>query len=308
MKFLVSLINNSRQPARRSGIPVSARQAGPIGPPLPPQEGLALRADEQPLQPAPHAVSNNLSEMASERQHIRPTLITEESAPLPAAGTRMGASEHPMSDDLTPRPVARDESDTTPANAEQSQPSRADAATGAEERPLPAVEPAVSVGQSGGTAAEFATRDTLSAAPSLTQPAVAQIPTLQSSVDSFTPGAEQKQAAAPTRMETESDDSTQADQQLGNEPAREPSATRPPSQEQAAIPVRRLQAAVQQEQSAPGSSALRQSAKQNQPREIPQVRIGQINVLVEDQAPVKPKQNKRSAGPATPNPFGLRGL
>jgi hypothetical protein len=42
--------------------------------------------------------------------------------------------------------------------------------------------------------------------------------------------------------------------------------------------------------------------------EIPQVRIGQINVLIDDQAAARPKPKATPAAPAAGNPFGLRGL
>jgi hypothetical protein len=41
---------------------------------------------------------------------------------------------------------------------------------------------------------------------------------------------------------------------------------------------------------------------------IPQVRIGQINVLIEDQAAARPRAKVVPAAPAAANPFGLRGL
>ncbi len=227
----------------------------------------------------------------------------------------MDASERPLTDDLNPRPVVRDAPDTTPANADLFQPGSADAPTGREETPSLAAEPAVPVAQVGGTPAVLAAQDTLSVVPNLMQPAAEQIPAQaagaelpSTSLDSFTSGVEEKSAAHPSQVETGPGDRTQANQQLGNESARESSAPEPQSHEQAAIPVRPMQAAVQQEQAALGNPTPLQSVKQNQPREIPQVRIGQINVLVEDQAPAKPKQNKRSARPAAPSPFGLRGL
>lgn len=60
----------------------------------------------------------------------------------------------------------------------------------------------------------------------------------------------------------------------------------------------------------PWEQAVRQSHSQEMPKppEAPQVRIGQINVLVEDQS--KAKAGARQAGPKakSANPFGLRGL
>lgn len=43
-------------------------------------------------------------------------------------------------------------------------------------------------------------------------------------------------------------------------------------------------------------------------REVPQLTIGQINVLVEDQAAKAPKRANTPSRPAASNPFGLRGL
>lgn len=55
----------------------------------------------------------------------------------------------------------------------------------------------------------------------------------------------------------------------------------------------------------PDQSGFRQP---NQAPETPQVRIGQINVLVEDQTATQPARPKKKSRSTRANPFGLRGL
>jgi hypothetical protein len=51
-------------------------------------------------------------------------------------------------------------------------------------------------------------------------------------------------------------------------------------------------------------SVHRQDARE----QATEVRIGQINVLVEEPAPARPQRRKGQAQQTRPNPFGLRGL
>ncbi len=322
VKFLASLINNSRQPARRAGVPAGGGQAAPFNPPHFPQDGLPMKAAEQPVQPAPLSVSQSVPGMASEPRQDGPMLHTGDpgsaalqagEAPRQSLETRTDSSAPPMSDELNPPPLSREASDATPANADAIQPRPADAPSERKDRPVAAAEAAVPPAQVGDAPVQVAAADPLS----VPQPAAEQIPLPVkraegmpplAAVDPITGLAEQDAAADPGQAETRPGNRAQAIQQPGNASAGEPSAPQSRSQGQAEIPVRPLQAAVQQEQAAPRNPFLGQAAPQQQPREIPQVRIGQINVLVEDQTPARPKQNKRSARPAASNPFGLRGL
>jgi hypothetical protein len=56
------------------------------------------------------------------------------------------------------------------------------------------------------------------------------------------------------------------------------------------------------------AEALAGASQRSREAQIPQVRIGRINVLIEDQAATRSKPKAAPAGPATANPFGLRGL
>ncbi|MCB1869365.1 MAG: hypothetical protein KDI43_12795 [Gammaproteobacteria bacterium] len=327
MKFLVSLINNCRQPARRSGIAVSDRQtAAPFTQPHPAQEDSSLRMHEQTSQPAPYSALKNTKERASDHVENRPIQVTGESkrvtpqvgesAPKAEAEGRMGTGEPPMNDDPAARPLMRSEPDTAAADAERLQTGAAEAATGSRETPLPGTTPAFPAGRAYEASLVSTARDSLSAPPGPMRPAAAEIPLLaagaqvmapQPPVDSLTPGTENKSAANPPQAATLPIEGRRAAQQPASESAGESSAAGPRSHGQAATPPR-MQAVVQPERAEAGNTSLRHSVKRDQPPEIPQVRIGQINVVVEDQTPARPRQNRRSVRPSASNPFGLRGL
>jgi hypothetical protein len=56
------------------------------------------------------------------------------------------------------------------------------------------------------------------------------------------------------------------------------------------------------------AEALAGASQRSREAQIPQVRIGRINVLIEDQAATRTKPKAAPAGPPAANPFGLRGL
>ncbi len=91
----------------------------------------------------------------------------------------------------------------------------------------------------------------------------------------------------------------------GTEQRPDPSPRQQPPLEAGQRPA---QGAVRTEPVMLARPAPQQPVQQPQTAEIPQVRIGQINVLVEDQASAKPTPRKRASRPAATNPFGLRGL
>jgi hypothetical protein len=88
-----------------------------------------------------------------------------------------------------------------------------------------------------------------------------------------------------------------------------PAAAAPEQRPQAATPSGQTlqtlaRAAIYPEPDGPPAGTIPKAGE----AEIPQVRIGRINVLIEDQAAPRPRAKSAPAAPAAGNPFGLRGL
>ena len=320
MKFLASLINNSMQPARRIGIPQAVHRAESFSPPHPLQGDLPGREKEQLLQAAPDPVAQLTPAKRSDRLASRSTNIAEggPQAELQADETPLSPADPPRTDPVEPaRPAApvgqAEENDSSAAETVEFQRRRGGASIEMQSTREIALEPSVPQGGGGDTPAVFVEQGRAAVRPNQPQPAAARIPGVEAkparpSTDPLPADVGDKSAADSASAEIGRDDRASANQLLINESDGEGSTTKLQGQRQAEIPVRRMPEFVSQEPSLPLTPPPHKAGQQQPTRETPQVRIGQINVLVEDQAPARPKQGKRSAKPAVSNPFGLRGL
>ena len=324
MKFLTSLIKHSMQPARRAD--GSTQQAEPFSPLNPMQQSLPIRPDEPPQQSLQQDASATAAPLTQpQREESKSGFATERSASLPDTATSRRMDEtQTVSDEsrLPDRLVAQHLSldrpavHATPATAEDTRSKTPDAQNESEEAPAVEPKPSFPAERTGIETQRVSAQDRVAGEPNELKSESSQIssrvgkaeavPPLPAAEPEVSKPAEQHSAADLAREENGPDTPAQANPLRKSAPEMDLPANKPQSR-LAEDSVRHLQASVQQEQPAlrsrrPGPPSQQQS------QELPQVRIGQINVLVEDQAPAKPKPRKSSAKSAVSNPFGLRGL
>ena len=314
MKFLTALIQHSRQPSRGVDRPPVALQAPPQ-PDLGSRDLLAAEepapmADVTPGQPdsAPQAVDRGDGDQRSlapdpgdEREPEADLLAAvpapspepslsgaspEASAPPPAAGmlaTQQSRPQAPIAAAAEERPApppipASPPFAATPAVVESPAEPQPDSPSSAGSRARAAHSPAVA--------------STLAAGRRLSPAAQAPTDDTEPSAPAPDPARSAPAAAgAPAPLKTSP----------GEEMV--PQRFTPLSERRERVPARA--AASPSQRPAPGS---RDWSPQPQPPELPQVRIGQINVLVEDQAAAKPRTRSSQPAPGRTNPFGRRGL
>lgn len=336
MKFLQSIVNHSLQPARhaQAGTPPLAPQAfEPTGQPAPMGQPMGPEQEAEDLHGVEPAIESAKAPGVSPSRLGQQTDPEEEAGASPArhagkaADTELPATQQrgPAIPDLLRPPPAGAAAVPTPGQRTASGPGKV--------RPEAAVGPA-------------APMPPLSAEPPTIQPEVLDplgshetgTPQALPPVSATGPLAQQPPGDAPARVPPVADRpprregsdapplASGPDQPVAGprEPGPELSLAPPPA---AAVPAMSQPGAAGQAQGAeatPAGQVLETIARQAFPLEpaaappgppprveepaIPQVRIGQINVLIEDQAAARPRAKVVPAAPAAANPFGLRGL
>ncbi|MEN8177710.1 MAG: hypothetical protein ABFS39_03740 [Pseudomonadota bacterium] len=326
MKFLTSLVSNSRQSARRPVFPGSVPQPAAFSPSNPIQEGLPMQPDTQPSQTRQRLQQNDISS-----RRVPPATPPQEE---PKTGSETGmastgnTSESHRPQDAPAMPEAlhsqqpsseSPEPHSSSTHPEVIQSGTAEVQLAGEAIPQAEGKPASPAGQAGIEPRSAAAHETVAGQPGDPKPRVLQVPGQteaaaaippHSTVDSATaetgmPGLPADPSAEPTHAQEHPLPATEVRRQ---EAVREQSSDGPQNRQPAEDDFRPVQASAQLETAVLSKPVPRQPFQQNQTQEIPQVRIGQINVLVEDQAPAKPKSRKSAPQPAAANPFGLRGL
>ena len=322
MKFLTALIRHSRQPARGGDRPSDSLRA-PAQPDL--GAGALLAAEEPILAPdvapsqtdsAPQAVDGGEGDrrpLASDPGEEGETDADPHAAvpapgperAIPDAGPEVSGPGPKAAMPVTPEPEPQTRQ--APAAAPNPAPPPAPVAAVPARVQLPAERSAERRPESPAAAApgprgparvarppEVAPRVAAASGPSL----AAKAPTTVSGQPVPKPDAGRIVAVAepaPPRLAA-----TPADERVPQQ------AIRPTSVPQ---PVRERVAAREAAGPVPRPTPEpRDWSPQPQPPEPPQVRIGQINVLVEDHAVAKPRTRISQPAPARSNPFGRRGL
>ena len=325
VKFLSSLIKHSMQPARRAN--TSTQQAEPLSPLNPMQESLPIRPGEHPRQSLQQDASSTTAPLTqSQREESTTEFETGRSGSRPYESTsrridetQTASDESPLPDILKPRHLLIDRPAThsISTTTEDVQSKTPDAQNEMNDAPAVAGKPSFPVGQTeietrmvfagdrvaGG--ADYLITDS-SQTPGRTgeAEAIKPLPSVESGTSKAT---EQNPPANPAQDEKGPGKPAQSPAARKDAPENTLSANKPQSR-QTKDPVGQLRSSVQQERSALRGHLPGPANQQSQSRELPQVRIGQINVLVEDQASAKPRRSNNRPRPAASNPFGMRGL
>ncbi len=319
MKYLASVIEHSRQPARRADSVSSAQPSEPSGDPRLQQPGTAQRVSEPFALPVP-AATRSISPMVAEDDGREDNPVAAPSRDTGQTGDRPVRLETaPPEAALSTEPL-RPVADAFEMPFQPFVPSPPGDGEGEEDLPVSGA------GSPMRPARSSTVRDAVHAAPEeLPQgrsgPSIRRCPGgsppvppgLESGVmrgdgmelpDALAAGYSQPGHEKPA-VGMERPDPGPRETVAGKEPAREMPRTVPAGSE-ASVSV---QPQLRQAQPFADQGRIpRQSAPRPTAPEVPQVRIGQINVLVEDQAPAAPKRSTTGPRPAAANPFGLRGL
>jgi hypothetical protein len=322
VRFLTSLIRRSRQPARRAEPPYGSVAAEPVQPVAPMDEALTTSSVVPHMANRPPDPSTAAETSSSGAAVDRPKEERPMEPPGAARPTESRSTAPAIEDGLIAEAVSAGQMgpETSSPEADAS----GQAAEPFAEQPM-ASEPGVAAGPSPGKLEAVSEPDEPPSDHPDSNDSVRPIePTLTPTHPSVEPNGQSgwipglpeqpnkpsSPVSNPSAEESEHQQQVQApagvnDATGATSPATRPQTTQAPGPDEPERVVLAPYAPLNRPYPPRPAPFER---PQNSPKEPPQVRIGQINVLVEEQTAAKPRQSRSGPDPRRANPFGVRGL
>jgi len=321
VKFLAAVIAHSRRPAKRlDGAPAATHvERAAHAPPVGGESPASRPRPSDPGRPVPAASNRKLSAAEHSVPEATPQARIRE---LDTTSVSAGSNgEHPVpapeSPAVSTRPAQR-----PLERAVVEQQAHAPRADGTDDRAA-AMEPPLEPRSAGsavtpdGPAVADLSPPSVEQKPGRGQPTILSAGEVRHPVSGTAPVAPETRAPGPPAPSRAGQAEAALDAEKPAGTVIQAAAAPVPDADSIPTPTPPEQPAVEpavhlQPPTAPGTAALPGSTQRPESRrpepEVPQVRIGQINLLVEEQTPASPRRPQAASRPAAANPFGLRGL